>query len=167
MVSEKSYAIEARLDTLIGGRVTVIKPGGTNRSSTTTLTDDPHLTVTLAASTSYWLELCAAITSPAAADFKWDFTFPAGLTFTGYSVVSVTGGASLAGGIWSPANNALSVPGICNTTGGGVDDFVSVHGMLTTAGTAGAFTWRWAQFVSDPGNTAVRAGSSMIVQRSG
>lgn len=164
-MSDKSFDVEQRLNTLIAGRVTVIKPGGTNRSSTTTLTADPHLTVTLDANTSYWLELCVALTSPAAADFKWDFTFPSGLTFTGYSVASVAGVANVL--VWSPGGNALSVAGAFSTQGGGLDDSVGVRGMLTTAGTGGAFTWRWAQNTSDAGNTSVRAGSSMSIQRSG
>ncbi len=163
--SDKAYATEARLNVLIGSRVAVAKPSSTTRTSTTTLTADPHLTGTLAANTSYWLELCAVVTGPAAADFKWDFTFPSGLTFTGYALASGAGAPLVQS--WSPGANALSVAGVTGTAGGGADDTVSVRGMLVTSGTSGTFTWRWAQLVSDPGNTIVRSGSSMLLQVSG
>jgi hypothetical protein len=163
--SEKSYDNAARIDALAASRVVVFKPAGTTRTATTTLTADPDLTVTLAANTAYWLELCAIVSGPVAASFQWDFTFPSGLAFTGYALVSGAGSPLVQS--WSAGANALSVPGVTGTAGGGADDAVSVRGLLTTGGTGGAFTFRWAQLVSNAGNTTVRIRSSMSVQRSG
>lgn len=165
MVSGKSYDNAARLDALVASRFVVAKPSGTTRTATTTLTADPDLTGTLAANKLYWLDLCAVISGPAAADFQWDFTFPSGTTFTGYALA--TGAGSPLMFSWSPGGNALSVPGVTGTAGGGTNDAVNVRGMLNTGGTGGAFTWRWAQLVSDPGNTVVRVGSTMLLQVSG
>jgi hypothetical protein len=139
------------------------KPAGTTRTNTTTLANDPDLSVTLATSSLYFLELLAPLTSPAAAGFKFGFTVPAGSTFAGYAVVSNTGVVNVFP--YSTGGNPLTQSLIAATQGGGFDDMVNVRGWLTTGGTGGALTFQWAQNTSNAAATILRQGSAMLVRR--
>ncbi len=140
------------------------KPAGTTRTSTTTLTADPDLQIHLDTNKTYWMELIAPFTSPAAAGFKYSFFVPAGTLFTGYALVSVSAALTLftysAGHLLITANPALG-----STSGGDVDDIVIVRGTLQTGGSAGNIGYQWAQQTSNVNPTLVRLGASMYIRR--
>ena len=144
--------------------ILAVKSGGTSLNSSTTMVADPDLSVTLSPNKSYLLDTTIVFTSPSAAQFKFAFNFPAGSVFVGYAQFS-----SLSGGFYgtaySTAGSTLSTANVASSIGGGIDDFVFVRGLLITAGTGGGFTLKWAQNVSNGGNTTVRDKSSMLLTR--
>jgi hypothetical protein len=137
---------------------------GTTRVSTTTLAVDPDLSLHLDANKTYWIEMLAPVTSPAAAGFKWSFNVPAGAVFTGYAnyALDSTGGSYY---VYSSGNRFITANISNSSSGGGTDDLVQIRGTLDTAGTASNFSFLWAQNVSNGGNTIVRSGSFMLARR--
>jgi hypothetical protein len=139
------------------------KAAGTTRVSTTTLTADPDLQIHLDTNKTYWMELIAPFTSPAAAGFKFSFFVPAGTVFTGYALVTGAGALSLF--TYSSGGNLITLNVNSASAGAGVDDQIIVRGTLDTAGSAGNIGYQWAQLTSNGGNTIVRAGSAMYIRR--
>jgi len=139
------------------------KPSATTRINTTTPANDPDLTLTVDPNKSYWLELVAPFTSIAAAGFKFSFAAPAGSVFTGGFLYSANGITAL--GTYSSAGLLITANIATTSTGSGADDLITVRGSLVTAGTGGGLTYQWAQNTSNGGNTTVRAGSVMSLQR--
>jgi hypothetical protein len=138
------------------------KPSATTRINTTSLANDPDLTLQTDPNKTYWLELIAPFTSIAAAGFKFSFAAPAGSVFTGQFMTSI--GPSI--GAYEPVAALLITSNIATTSsGGGVTDLITVRGSLVTAGTGGGITYQWAQNTSNGGNTTVRAGSVMYMRR--
>jgi hypothetical protein len=140
------------------------KPSATTRINTTTLANDPDLTLQTDPNKMYWLELIAPFTSPTAAGFKFSFAAPAGSVFTGYALYLSGGNPTVV--VYEPVSALLITSNvIMATSGGGVDDMVTIRGSLVTAGTGGGLTYQWAQQTSNGGNTTVRAGSVMYMRR--
>jgi hypothetical protein len=140
------------------------KPGATTRNNTTSLANDPDLTLQTDPNKTYWLELIAPFTSIAAAGFKFSFAAPAGSVFTGQFMTVIGGLVSV--GVYEPVSALVITSNISTTSSGaGVDDLITVRGSLVTAGTGGGLTYQWAQQTSNGGNTTVRAGSSMYMRR--
>jgi len=136
-----------------------IKTTTTTRVSTTTLADDPELAgLAVEANARYRLDLYLDVESGTVPDIKIQLTGPAGFD---YRAVIWNGGFSAAANFTSPTVLTLACSG---GTGGNSDRMVGA-GWLTTGGTAGSITLQWAQSVSDPGNTALKNGSQLMLTR--
>src|SRR5262249_54870488 len=85
------------------------KAADTSRASTTTLTNDPDLTVAVDASKSYELAMTLVYTAtPSTGDLKYAFTVPAGAVFTGSAdVVSVATQVQSAG-VYQAGNTLIT-----------------------------------------------------------
>jgi hypothetical protein len=143
----------------------VEKATATTRTSTTTLTADPDLQLHLDTNKTYWIEMIAPFTSPGpgTAGFKFSFFIPAGAVFTGYAMSVIGGVISIY--TYSSAGNALTLNVATGASGGGVDDLITLSGIIDTAGSAANIGYQWCQNSSNAGNTIVRAGSSMSIWR--
>lgn len=134
----------------------------TSGLSTTTLQNDDHLFVSVAASTKYnvtgWIMTSATGASP---DLKLNYTYPAGATFIRTD--------------WGPATTSTVVADTIDTSpattgdsarGSGSTRSIYIQGELTVGVTAGTFRVQWAPNVSDGANTVtVKASSRIVLQK--
>lgn len=141
----------------------VRKAVATARASTTVLADDPELTVTVVAGTTYEFDLMLRYDGPQAADFKFVLLGPAGSVFTGLaSGLHSTAAATSDDRVESIRTGSGSViMGAFLFTG------VHAHGNLKVDATGGAFKLQWAQNTSDAGATTVSDGSHLSLRKVG
>lgn len=139
--------------------LTAHKFANTSRASTTTLADDPHLTVAVAASSAYTVEAYLKVTiSGGSGGYKNGWTVPSGavgdfhfhgIESTGTQYPYVTNEASSSNvNFGNPVSTVL----------------ISITGRLTTVN-AGTFAIRWAQVTSDANATIVYAGSWLKLRK--
>jgi hypothetical protein len=143
----------------------VSKPGDTPRNTTTTLANDPDLTVAVDANKSYWTEVRIQFLDPTSgtANFKVAFTVPAGATFNGeFAALGVGASTYQANAVDSAAPITTAIYHVSGSFG---DTSCRLSGVLATAGAAGSLTLQWAQNTSNGSNVTVRAGSSMFLRR--
>lgn len=131
-------------------------------TSTTTLQDDDHLFVSVAANAVYHAIIVVREVSQTAAAFKCGFTGPAGYSFAGNALGEGVSAASL--------GDVLSVEAVSGTNmafGGipGNNLPLTIQGLVITAGTAGTFRFQWAQNTSNAGGTTVKANSFMLLRQ--
>jgi len=140
--------------------IAAYKTGVTSRTSTT-ITIDPDLQVTVAANAVY--QVTGNINyqnATGASAISWNFTIPAAASGA-YAATYVVPGPTTAG--WGN--------GWTNTVQAAASDNLS-HGFdhvgtLVIAGTAGTFGLQWACFTASAGAVAVNTGSSLSLQRVG
>lgn len=138
-----------------------VKSSATSRSSTTTLTADPHLVVALEANATYDFDLDLSYNggTNGSSDLKFGFTGPAGYAMTfGTLLVAIPAGATLGGGTQA----STLVSGTVNTS---TPLYARVSGTVTTSSTAGNLTLTWAQNASSGTATTLTTGSKMRVKR--
>jgi hypothetical protein len=151
---------------------TVYKPANTDRTATTTLADDPDLTVQLAANAVYQVEMriyYATTTGTGAPLFKTAWDAPSGAT--GNRSCTGPGSAATDGG----ADNMAMHSGVHNfattvTYGGrnsATSQCVAIETGTITTSAAGALAFQWAQATSSATAVRVGAASSMTVRRIG
>lgn len=129
-------------------------------TSSTVMQSDDQLVVALDANSYYAIRAVITYDSPAAGDFKFQFTVPSGATgrkFALYSAVNATSCASTAQNSWGDAIGD-AVTGIGAPAAGAPCDVV-IDGYVITSGTSGNLTLQWAQDTSDATATTVKAGS--------
>lgn len=134
--------------------LTSIKSADETVNNSATLQNDDQLFLSVAANTFYELNLRLIMNSNATANFKLQFTAPAG---AGFSSHSIEGNAA----------TALTGPGGAGGTYTGVaaDKIVIVGGQFSTAGTAGTLQLQWAQNTANVSNTIVKANSYMTLRQ--
>lgn len=138
-----------------------IKTSNTSRSTNTTLTADPVLTIPVVASATYDFELSLLYNGAAtnAGDLKFQLSAPSGATFAGWDL-AVTN--PLGTGIGSVTLSTVVVS-YGNGTGNPLGCMVS--GTLFTSGTAGNLVLNWAQNTSSGTATTLMTGSKMSAAR--
>lgn len=145
----------------------VRKTADTGRASTVTLADDPHLTLTAAASTTYEASGFVIYDGDNAADLILGWTVPAGATLDwyagGYQTGVGTGGVAAI--IRQQYATAASAGEPVGATTIGSKVVARPQGLLVVGGTGGAVTLRWAQLVSSATTTTVYAGSYLRLRR--
>jgi hypothetical protein len=133
---------------------TADEPAITSGTTGTTLQNDDHLFVALEASTNYSFILDVLYITPAAADIKFGWTYPSGLTMAW-------------GGIaYNTAEVLTAFGGLVETTapgfGGGAGDLAAtLFGDIFVGSTPGTLQLQSAQFTANAGNTITRKGSSL------
>ena len=147
----------------------VIKPSSTSRSSTTTLTADPALTITLAAGGTYEFRCMLIYNGPSAAGYLgWNWTIPSG-GFMGYlATYAIEGGGGdqgyQIGQVAGVELGAASVNGPAWTSGTSQPWIAYMTGIVG-GGTGGAMTLDWAQFASNGTATTVQQNSYIAATR--
>lgn len=127
----------------------IVKPSDTSRGTTTTLADDPHLTVPIAASEKMVLRFVLHILSASATpDFKYTITVPAGATgdFKEDAAATVNAFAAAVSLALSAATAKVLV----------------IDVSVVNSTTPGAVTLQWAQDTSDATATLLKAFSSVM-----
>lgn len=151
----------AQLGVIPGVPQTASKPADTSRASTTTLTLDPDLAVTVAATGTYLVQLHAAASSAGTGGLRIilggtaAFTVPNTSVFYKDTAISAAPSAQLGpGGSFVAYSSAGSFDGPFGLLGTVV--------VVTAVGTLGL---SWAQGASNATGTIVKARSSLIVSR--
>jgi hypothetical protein len=143
-----------------------LKSSDESRASDTTLADDSSLTVSLAASSIYFVEICVVFAAAAASAIKIAGFYTGTLTDATMQFMGCPANLSHGGSSWAPrafsANAAfLTTPVVLAIAG---SDTASTAGVWYVRGvirtnSAGTLKVQWAQNVSGAGNSTVRAGS--------
>jgi hypothetical protein len=143
----------------------VTKASATSRTSTTTLTDDPDLRLTLAAGT-YHLTALLSASGEQGADIQvfWNFTGTWTQTLRGTQGPSSTVTAVQSGGdMLSWVSGSAGTP-TYGTSSGAVWSFIREELIVVVTG-SGSARVQWAQAVSNSNPTAMEAGSTLIAQK--
>lgn len=125
-----------------------VKSADETVTGSTTLQNDDHLFLTVAANSVYTLELEGAQDSSGAGDLKAVFSVPAGTTGT---LCGSDGGITFAG---------TSLTGTLVFGGVGAAEYLRVFGRVVTAGTAGTLRLTWAQNAAS-GSSTLKTGTML------
>jgi len=131
--------------------------------NTITLTNDTHLLLPVAANATYLMEWWFRMDGPAANDFKYSFTGPAGAAMVWSSLGLDLAAATNVAPISQDAPTLATVIQH-GCVAAGTFTHVRGRGYLTTAGTAGNLQMQWAQVVA-AASTTLRIGSHLYGQR--
>jgi hypothetical protein len=151
-------------------RYSAVKPSSTARTSTTTRTADPHLTLTLRANVSYTLSglLILSSAANAAGDFNMDFAFPANAVVHWGGVGpnnTITSGSFIGGEFQAQSNQTVSPTGATPYGATTVPNTVLLSGYVAVGATAGSLTLQWAQQTSNANATTLITGSWLRLDR--
>ena len=144
--------------------IVATKPSDTGRTSTTSITNDPDLQITLAANASYDLTAKLAYKggTNGASDIQIQVNAPSGATgFWGAVRLQITSFPTTTA-IYNPFGNNVNA----GTNGTGNPQPFFIHGSVTTT-TAGTLAVAWAQNTSSVTATTMMAGSLLSCQRIG
>lgn len=147
--------------------VNLWKAGTTNRSATTTLVDDPDLTVPLVANAVYRVVVYLHYAATNTAAFKTQWTVPSGATGNRSAVgpdQGVTLGSS-SGGQGRFGVHAFNTAVIYGTRNSTTLQCVALEEGTIFTTSAGTLAIQWAQGTSDASVTSLSAGSSLHLQR--
>lgn len=168
----------------VGGNLTVTgigallfarKTADESLTSNTTLQNDDHLVLSVAANAVYTFDLfimAQSANSDLSGDIKFAFTFPTAATLhfsgTGPNNADLSGAnSSNSNGEWIARPSATSGTTFIPYGMSGVPIGVMIHGLLVTGANAGSLQLQWAQNTSDPDTTTVLTGSWIRAQRVG
>ena len=139
-------------------------------TSSTTLTNDTHLFIPMAANTTYKLSgllryTCASVTP----DLKIAFTIPTGTTGTAFGAGGGTNVTGQEGSIslYSPTGSAGSIAAIHYGTNNssGFPVGIALNGTIRTGGTAGNLQLQWAQVTSDANGITMLIDSDLELRK--
>lgn len=138
----------------------IYKTADESVTSSTTLQNDDHLFVAVAANATYAIDCWLNFLANSPPDIKADWTIPAGATMNW---------AALGTGTANYSDHDASIVSHNVARGGkgnpGVPQSMNARGYLITGGTAGTLQLRWAQNTSNASATVLRAGSWIRLQR--
>jgi hypothetical protein len=137
--------------------VVVPKKNDETRTATVAMTSDGELQFPMLANTKYRFRIDVFFDTTAAADFKYAWTGPA---FNLVRILKeyVVPSASAFSGTSVMLDYGIGEALLSAGTNGG---FFRATGIVHVGNASGQFAFQWAQQTSDPGNTIVRAGSSL------
>ncbi|MFG3340525.1 hypothetical protein [Glycomyces sp. NPDC048151] len=143
--------------------LSVIRTGNQTVNNSTTFVNDDTLTLALAASSTYHVSLVVNVSGPSAADWKQQWTAPAGATGTRFTHGPSTGASSVRANNVNFRSAPLTTSLSYNTDGTEISAIREEIWMTTT--NAGNLTLTWAQLVATVGSTTVWSGSYMSAYR--
>jgi len=138
------------------GWVSIIKPADTNRTSDTTLSDDPHMLFPMEANSAYFIDMFINLYVRANPDFKYAISVPSGGFFRSMQRI-------VAQNTTITQDIITSVPGSTALTTT-VDNygFIRITGPYTNGANTGNWAFQWAQNTTDGTNAATVVQGSMI-----
>jgi len=134
----------------------VVKPDDEDITEDTVLSDDTDLKVTLSINKEYHFHCIIYMSTTQAADFKWQFSVPAGATGSrldgNWNIQSFNAGGDIA------LLESMTFFGSDNSI-----QTMSIHGVVSMGGTGGDLVLTWAQLNSSTTTTSIKKGSLLIV----
>lgn len=155
-------SLEGRMTAAEAETTTVYKTADESRTSLITLTDDGHLSIPVAASSVYSIDVLLIVDGDPAADLAFQLAAPAGSS-GGWAPVATTLSTADGTGSLRLTKFAFGSPSSVGITAAGL--LVLPRGTLVTGGTAGVLKLQWGQVVSSATPTWLRAGSSIRLTR--
>jgi hypothetical protein len=131
-------------------------------SNSTTLQNDDHLFVSVAASVVYNFRLQLIYEAGTTADYKYALTFPAGALMAFGTQSQDTAAA------YFPSGQSTYTSGTALTAGGsgiGTIRSILITGTLEMSTTAGTLQYQWAQNSAVVENTVTRYGAYLVLYR--
>ncbi len=145
------------------------KSSDTTRTSTTTVSNDPHLVAAVEANSVYVFQLVVMYRAADAGDLKVVLTGPASTVIN--SVIHCTDTTASTNNIGFTAlttrNGALPTSALIMGGCGALDIGFTWAGSIDTAGTAGNFTVQWAQGTLNATGTILYTGSHLMLTKCG
>jgi hypothetical protein len=143
--------------------VTAIKTASTSRTSTTTITADPELQLSVEAGAEYVGEFYFRISGNSAGDMDVQWTTPAGATgsWNGYRLLA----ASADGGTGTTVRAALNAEISLSTPSPTTAQAVTGTFRITMGGTSGTLSIDWAQGTSNATATVMESDSYIKMRR--
>jgi hypothetical protein len=142
----------------------VVKATSQSVTNSTVNVADNALTLPVAANATYHVSCVFIVFGPAAADWKYEWTFPTGATGTRFT----HGPGTAVTSVRSTQIHARSAPlatVLGYGTDGSEDSLIREEMWFTTAGTAGNLALTWAQLTANASSTTLRANSFMTAYR--
>ena len=141
------------------------KTSGFTATSNTTLANDPHLVLAMAANAVYIIDMMLWYDggSLGVSDLKASFTTPASTNWNFHIIAQNGAGNDVSRLSWQNG----STPFIWGTEGTGTPRGVTVKGRIATAGTSGNLQWQFAQNTSSGTTTTVHSQSYLLLRRVG
>lgn len=136
----------------------VSKTANENRNSTTTFATDGQLFFSIAVGEKASFRFRVWWNTPAAADFKYQITFPAGADIW-MTVKELAPGATAL--VCSLDTNTTAHVALGTVTNG----YVEIEGRINNPTNAGQVAFQWAQNTSNASDTAVLQGSDLTVTK--
>jgi len=141
----------------------IVKSADETVTSSTSLQDDNHLTLSIAANETWSFDLTLFQTGATSGDLKLALAIPSGAAITWGYVGWLTSGVA-------PATAAFNAGGDANVAalgsfGASTFDIVQIYGVCANSTNAGSLTLRWAQNSSDGTATTIRARSFLRAQK--
>lgn len=151
-----SDIVKGSVSAFVASWTRIKKASDTTRSSNTTLSADPDLQFSMAASTKYAFRARVFFDTNATADFKWRHVGPASPTLVRIHRVTVNPNATAFSA--NATDTAFSAADIAHTGTGTNGGYIEIEGVVHNGGNADTFSFQWAQNTSS-GSTSVLAGS--------
>jgi hypothetical protein len=138
----------------------VRKTSQTDRSSTTTLTADPELTLSPSINKNYFFNYFILYDTSATPDFKCGFNTPTGATWTIGGSASASTNSNVHRSNWMMEETTNPFYG---WNAGAAVEMIMGYGFLEMGGTVDTFDFEWAQNTSDAATTSVLVDSWMAL----
>ncbi|GAA4849802.1 hypothetical protein GCM10023403_10760 [Pseudonocardia benzenivorans] len=145
------------------GPLVAVKTTDKTANASTTLSDDPQLSLPVLASTTYLLSALLIWSTGTGPDAKFGLTVPAGCTWQVAPFGIPTSVTATAGSIETAVFTASGIP--LGGVAAGTKTAALVTGTVVVGGTAGTVTISWAQNTSNASNTVLYTGSSLQLTR--
>lgn len=143
----------------------VAKAATESVTSSTAYQNDDELFLPAVANATYRFDLLLLHSSGTTGKFKMQFTAPA-LSTVAWGVIGVATSVTSSNPVTDVSMPSRTLTDILGLGGGNLTGTTAlIQGVLTTSGTAGNLMLQWAQNVSDPAATQVRAGSTLRMKR--
>lgn len=145
----------------------IYKAAATSRSSTTTLADDPDLTVTLDANAVYFIEMHLHFVAQTTPLIKTAWTVPSGATGNRMAIGS---GSAASDTNMNNVSGRFGVHGfttevVYGTRGANTNQSGAIESAIVTTTSSGTLALQWAQNTSNATASQMSAGSMMFVKR--
>lgn len=154
--------VQDEIDYLAG--LVAYKSADTSRNNAgtgTTQTDDPDLTVTVPANSTWLVQLQAPYNADPACDIKWGWSGPSGATMNNWlSRWRTMNGTEVSG-----SSSSISSTQSSTDSAGTLNQGITVQGLLTVGGTGGTFAFQWSQVTANVAFAIIRAGASLRLTR--
>lgn len=144
--------------------LSVVRTGSQNVNNSTMFVADNTLLLPLAANSTYHVSAVFVVSGPSGANWKQQWTAPAGAAGTRFTHGPSTGATSVRDNNVNFRSAPLTTS-LSYNTDGSEPSAIREEIWLTTAGTAGNLTLTWAQLAATVGNTTMQPGSWMSAQR--
>lgn len=137
------------------------KPSDVAIANSAALTADADLVLTVSANAEYEITVHAIYTAGGTGLFQVGFSGPAAATFDWVALGLANSVTASDSGSYTALARAIGDSKNLGAAGAGTPVVARIQGRLVTSSTAGAFTFKWAQAVSNATGTTVKAGSYM------